>query len=95
MSGNVEAFIEDLIERIAARVAERIPQAPAAAPTSAPLEYLTTKQAAKLLGMSTSSLEGWRSRDQGPAWVKIGTAVRYPRDGIDSFVASRTKGKKK
>ena len=94
---DIEALLEDLIERIAARVAERIPQPPPVALPSPPqAEYLTTKSAAKALALSTGTLEGWRSRGEGPAWVKIGTAIRYSRANLDSSVAAHArKGKAK
>lgn len=93
----VEDFLDDLIDRIAARVAERLP-APSATPAptaaSAP-EYLTTKQAAKALALSTSTLEGWRPRGEGPPWVRIGTAVRYPREGLSEWIATHAKRRTK
>lgn len=94
MSGRSADLIDDIIERIATRVVELLPK-PVSAPTPSPPEYLTTKQAAKLMGMSVSFLEGRRARGLEPKWTHIGTAVRYARADIDAFVASRTKGKKK
>jgi hypothetical protein len=40
-------------------------------------KYLTTKEAAALLGMSPKGLEAMRARGEGPAHIRIGRAVRY------------------
>lgn len=42
-----------------------------------PPEYVDTKQAAKLLGVSRAGLEGLRARGLGPKYVRIGSKVRY------------------
>jgi excisionase family DNA binding protein len=49
----------------------------------APHEWLTTKEAAELLKVSTATLGGLRSRGEGPAHIKIGSAVRYNRDDLE------------
>src|SRR4051794_24853413 len=46
-----------------------------AAPSAA--EYLTTREAAAVLGVSTKCLESWRSRGEGPQFTQLGRAVRY------------------
>jgi len=89
------ADLEDLIDRIATRIAERVaeripPPSPAAVPAPHP-DYLTTKQAAKVLALGTSTLEGWRARSEGPAWVKIGTAIRYSRADLDAWLAKHAR----
>ena len=96
MTGNVEDFCDDLIERIAARCAERMaehipqPQSNQAATAA----YLTTAQAAKLMCVGQSTLELWRARSKGPAWVKLGTAIRYSRSSLDAWLDTRTRGVK-
>jgi excisionase family DNA binding protein len=94
-TSSAEDFLEDLIERIAAKVAERFPAppSPAALPPQQ-ADYLTTKQAAKLLALSVGTLEGWRSRGDGPAFVKIGTAIRYSRADLDAWLAKHARRKK-
>lgn len=54
--------------------------APAEPPPPAPAapEYLTTRQAAALLGVSVKHLEALRARGGGPPYVRVGHAVRYP-----------------
>jgi hypothetical protein len=51
------------------------------APASLP-EYLTTQEVAALLGLSVKGLEGMRGKGTGPAFVKIGGRIRYPRSGL-------------
>jgi excisionase family DNA binding protein len=49
---------------------------------------LTTKQAAQALGIKPGTLEIWRVRGDGPAFMKIGRAVRYRRDDIEAFMTA-------
>ena len=53
----------------------------------APLLY-TPRQAAELLGLSPSTLAKMRVRGSGPAFRKLGAAVRYPADALEAFVAA-------
>lgn len=48
---------------------------------------LRTDEAAKILGMSTATLDTWRSRGGGPAYVKYNRAVRYRSEDIDKFIS--------
>lgn len=48
----------------------------------APPEYLTTAEAAVLLGVSVRTLEALRAEGRGPRFVRVGRAVRYPRDTV-------------
>jgi hypothetical protein len=67
---------------ILARLASRR-SAPARAPVAPPAlvapvpEYLDTKQAAALLGVSAKGLESMRARGAGPKYIRIGNRVRY------------------
>jgi hypothetical protein len=60
-------------------------------PYGTPIKPLREKlcdehEAATLLGLSVATLRRWRWAKRGPAWIKIGSAVRYaPRD-IAAFV---------
>ncbi|HEU4583641.1 MAG TPA: helix-turn-helix domain-containing protein [Polyangiaceae bacterium] len=62
------------------------PEPPRALPSSAAQpavpEYLDTKQAAALLGVTVKGLEGLRARGKGPPFVRIGRAIRYRRDDL-------------
>jgi hypothetical protein len=61
------------------RPANDVPVAPAPiTPRRAELpEYLTTKEAAALLGVSPKGLEAMRARGDGPPFTRIGRRVRY------------------
>jgi hypothetical protein len=52
-------------------------------------EYLDTRQAAGHLGISPNSLACWRSRREGPAFVKIGAKVRYRLADLEAWVDGR------
>jgi excisionase family DNA binding protein len=77
---------------LAARQAEltaELAEAMRAAPVPAPLpvagdapEYLTTDEAAALLGVSASHLKALRAEGRGPHHVRVGRAVRYPRAAL-------------
>jgi excisionase family DNA binding protein len=54
-----------------------------------PKRFLTTKEAAGHLGLQPVTLECWRSRGGGPAFVKMGRAVRYRSEDLDAWVESR------
>lgn len=43
----------------------------------APPAFLTTKEAAAVLGLTAKGLEAMRARGEGPPFVRIGRAVRY------------------
>lgn len=51
---------------------------------------LTTKQAAKVLGLSPLTLSTWRCRGQGPKFVKLGNLVRYRKNDLDTWLRERT-----
>lgn len=72
------ARASEALTQLASKLASRPPPAPVqpAAP-SAPPEYLDTKAAAALLGVSAKGLEAMRTRGAGPPYVRIGRRVRY------------------
>jgi len=49
---------------------------------------LTTQEAARELRLTKATLEAWRCRGGGPAFVKFGRAVRYRREDLDKFLIS-------
>ena len=53
-------------------------------------DYLTEAAAAALLNRTRRSLSAWRRARQGPAWVKIGPTILYPRDGLKAWLESLT-----
>jgi predicted DNA-binding transcriptional regulator AlpA len=53
---------------------------------------LHPRDAAKMLNVSISWLAKSRLRGDGPRYVKIGRAVRYPLSFIHEFIKARTRG---
>jgi len=47
-------------------------------------------QAAHLLNLSVRTLQAWRLRGIGPAFVRAGRAIRYRRDDIIDWIAANT-----
>jgi excisionase family DNA binding protein len=52
-------------------------------------DYLDPKEAADYLRSSTSTLAKLRHRRRGPAYIHIGTAIRYRRRDLDTWMASQ------
>ena len=48
---------------------------------------LTTREAARRLGLASGTLCNWRSRGQGPAAIHLGRAVRYDEADLVRFIA--------
>lgn len=53
------------------------------------MELLDIDELARLTGTSRSGLAKWRAAGTGPAYVKVGRAVRYCRSDVDAWLASR------
>ena len=49
-------------------------------------KLVSQSQAAEILGVSPRSLETWRIRGGGPAFIKIGRAVRYDPDDLRAYI---------
>lgn len=76
---------DELATLIQRAVREALAQQPQPTAVQAPepaAEYLNTKDAAKLLGISTKGLEGLRARGDGPKYIRIGKAIRYRRSDL-------------
>lgn len=77
---------QNTIEVIAEAVVERIlRELPRARLLMTP-EYLTAEQVAQMTGFSTKSLEAYRSKRQGPPFLKIGHSVRYRVDDVRAWM---------
>ena len=48
--------------------------------------YLSTRQAAELLGVSPRTLERYRGSGEGPPYMKVGPRVRYARADLDAWM---------
>jgi predicted site-specific integrase-resolvase len=46
---------------------------------------LTPREAADVLRVSERTLASWRYQGMGPAYVKVGSAVRYRPDALGAF----------
>jgi hypothetical protein len=49
-------------------------------------KLITSDEAAAFLGLSPRTLEGWRTRGDGPDFVRMGAAVRYCIDDLLQFI---------
>jgi hypothetical protein len=52
------------------------------------LNLLTETDVAELLRVSLASVRRWRLEKRGPAFVKVGTCVRYRPEDLESWVGS-------
>ncbi|MEW6490299.1 MAG: helix-turn-helix domain-containing protein [Thermodesulfobacteriota bacterium] len=48
------------------------------------------REAASQLGMTVRALQNWRSRGEGPPYIKLGRSVRYSPEALERYVAERT-----
>jgi hypothetical protein len=61
------------------------------APSSTDHDALLTEvQAADLLRLSVRTLQAWRTRAFGPAYVQAGRAVRYRRRDLIAWIEAST-----
>jgi hypothetical protein len=51
-----------------------------------PNEIMTPSEAARALGLSIFTLNKWRSQKIGPAYIKLGGAVRYRSSDLLTFL---------
>ena len=54
-------------------------------------QLLTRQEAAARLNLKKSTLEAWATRGGGPAYVKMGRAVRYRESDLRSFVEAQVR----
>jgi excisionase family DNA binding protein len=93
MSPRVAALFAELASltarraRLEAEIALALREELAVVHTSGPAvaalpEYLTTREAAAVLGVSERHLKTLRSEGRGPRFVRVGRSVRYPRETL-------------
>ena len=58
------------------------------AATTAAEHPMTESEAASRLGLKVATLRAWRHQGKGPAYVRLGRAVRYLGIDIDDFLNS-------
>lgn len=56
--------------------------------TTAASQPMTESEAASRLGLKVATLRAWRNQGRGPAYVRLGRAVRYLAIDIDEFLNS-------
>lgn len=56
---------------------------------STPGAMLTRVEAAARLNLKVHTLAAWASRGEGPPFVKLGRAVRYPADELAAWVGAQ------
>lgn len=59
-----------------------------------PDALLMEVHAAKLLNLSVRTLQAWRLRGDGPAFVRAGRAIRYRRSDLIAWINENTVVKK-
>lgn len=52
--------------------------------------FVPPAEAARVLGVCESTLQRWRARSEGPAFVRVGSQIRYPWVALAEYVAART-----
>ena len=52
-------------------------------------EYLTAREAAAHLGLSTRTLDRYRVTGEGPVFLRFGGGVRYLREDLDEWARTR------
>ena len=53
---------------------------------------LNEHDVARITGLSVASVRRWRLLRQGPPYLKIGSAVRYRREHVASWLETRPRG---
>ncbi len=51
--------------------------------------YLDTNGAARILGLSSKTLSRYRVSGDGPVFHRFGARIRYRRDDLEAWAASR------
>lgn len=59
-------------------------------PTYSPDDLLDDAQASKILGNAKGTMSVWRHHGKGPAYVKIGSNVRYRYSELQRYIDSQT-----
>lgn len=55
------------------------------------IDYLRPAQVGEIMGWSLNTLANYRSRGEGPPYVKVRNRVLYPADDLDRWIAEQAK----
>jgi predicted site-specific integrase-resolvase len=58
--------------------------------TTKPTEYMTPAAFCEMVGIRPQTAAKWRCTGAGPAFTRVGHAVRYSRAVVEAWLASRT-----
>lgn len=54
------------------------------------MQLLTSKELAKILNVTTKTLERWRGTGEGPLFIRISASnVRYRSQDVEAFIKAR------
>jgi Helix-turn-helix domain len=56
------------------------------------VNLMTEHEVSKRLNVSVASLRRWRLLRRGPAFLKVGSLVRYPPEDLEAWLASLPTG---
>lgn len=82
----LDSFFAALFELALKQVEQRHPR-PSSVRVSSGL--LDTVRAAEFLGISKQTMANWRMRGNGPPFIKMGGAVRYKPEDLNSWLDAR------
>lgn len=60
-----------------------------------PHRLLTPSELAEILGVPVATLYAWRYQSKGPPAIRIGRHLRYPADGLRSWIKERGTGERR
>jgi excisionase family DNA binding protein len=55
-------------------------------------EMFASGEVAQYLGINRATLRRWRIENRGPAYIKLGGAIRYRAADIEAFIAANRRG---
>ena len=58
------------------------------------LDCLLEEDFRLLAGATRLTVEAWRKRGQGPAYIRLGNRVLYPREAVSAYLRSITRERK-
>ena len=50
---------------------------------------MSTAELARFLGVPRQSLYAWRAKGTGPAWYRVGRAIRYKEQDVEAWIEAQ------